>query len=220
MTTEVIKIDADRWEAVMDAVLNSGTRALASDRHLVELLSDHVDAPVRATLRATAGGSGVLVKITIEGAQALMVAQTIHETADGGLDIDGDAEIAVTELGDLWSLLAAELPALPVLRAAASSDNSPTGVRLLLSDPVWMDEQANVLVQVEAWPGSSFGEGGPSEPVRQWVRWWSVLDDRLYDVRFRDGAGVAVERPAGSLAAEFQWALVGALDLRPALWRP
>lgn len=220
MTTEVMHIDADRWEAVMDAVLNSGTRALASDRHLVELLSDHVDAPVRATLRATAGGSGVLAKITIEGSQALMVAQTIRETSDGGLDIDGNAEIVVTEVAELWSLLAQELPALAVLRAAGTSDTAPTGVRLSLSDPVWMDEQANVLVKVEAWPGSSFGEGGPSEPVRQWVRWWSVLDDRLYDVRFRDGAGVAVQRPAGSLAAEFQWALVGALDLRPALWRP
>ena len=204
----------------MDAVLNSGTRALASDRHLVELLSDHVDAPVRATLRATAGGSGVLVKITIEGAQALLVAQTIHETAEGGLDIGGDAEIAVTEVGELWSYLAERLPAFPVLRAAASADTAPTGDRLALSDPAWMDEQANVLVQVEAWPGSSFGDGGPAEPVRQWVRWWSVLDDRLYDVRFRDGAGIAVERPAGSLAAEFQWALVGALDLRPVLWRP
>lgn len=219
MTTEVIKLDADRWEAVMDAVLDSGTCALASDRNLVELLSDHVDAPVRATLRATAGGAGVLIKLTIEGAQALMVAQTIHETADGGLDVDRDAEVAVTDIGDLWTLVADQLPALDVLRTAGSADNAPTGVRLPLSDPSWMDEQANVLVQVEAWPGSSFTDG-PSEPVRQWVRWWSVLNDRLYDVRFRDGAGVAVERPAGSLAAEFQWALVGALDLRPALWRP
>ena len=67
------------------------------------------------------------------------------------------------------------------------------------------DEEANLQVVVEAWPT-------PDRPTTIWARLWSVVDGKLLDVRRRDGVVTPVERPAGSVAAELQWALVGAID--------
>jgi hypothetical protein len=99
-----------------------------------------------------------------------------------------------------------------------TSDNAPnpgSGADQVRPAPVLSDEDANLQVIVEAWPTPEWPAPGaptPERPTTIWVRLWSVVDSKLLDIRRRDGEITPVERPAGSVAAELQWALVGAID--------
>jgi hypothetical protein len=66
-------------------------------------------------------------------------------------------------------------------------------------------EDYALQVRVEAWKG---GEA----PLVTWARQWSVIGERLVDVRQEGQRIKLVERPAGTVAAELRWAIVGAID--------
>jgi hypothetical protein len=91
-----------------------------------------------------------------------------------------------------------DTPALDATSAPASSPGHAWPAALA-------DEDANLQVIVEAWPT-------PDRPTTVWGRLWSVVDGKLLDIRRRDGEITPMERPAGSVVAELQWALVGAID--------
>jgi hypothetical protein len=170
--------------------------------------------------------------------RVLLVLHAIAER-DGETVIAPGAELRFVQPENLWAALQAALPPIEALRAPASADAAPTDAAATDSattdaaataatnappnptpddttkpEPsagqVWpaalLDaEDANLQVIVEAWPT-------PERPTTVWGRLWSVVDGKLLDIRRHDGEITPVERPAGSVAAELQWALVGAID--------
>ncbi|MEU4360767.1 hypothetical protein [Promicromonospora sp. NPDC023987] len=184
---------------------------------------------MRATLVATSGDRGSIARLTLLDGRVLLVLHVIADR-DGETVIAPGAELRFVRPEDLWAALQAALPAAAALRApagaaSAAAADSPTPDNLTPDNPtrddtarplttaekVWpaavlADEEANLQVVVEAWPT-------PDRPTTVWARLWSVVDGKLLDVRRRGGETTPVERPAGSVAAELQWALVGAIGV-------
>lgn len=208
MAGRILELDAKQWAAVTaEARDGGGTTAVGT------ALAEHLGAPVRATLIATSGSSGTVTRLTLIGDHALLVIQVIAER-DGETFLAPGAELRFATADQLWPALTAALPPFEALRAPASAVPGPAQGSTPSTGPVvdraelvrlLDDEEANLQVSVEAW-------GDSDAPEVVWPRLWSVVDGRLLDVRTDDGAVAPVERPAGSVAAELQWALVGAVD--------
>lgn len=208
MAGRILELDARQWAAVTaEARDGGGSTAVGT------ALAEHLGAPVRATLISTSGSNGTVTRLTMIEDRVLLVIQVITER-DGETLLAPGAELRFATVDELWPALTAALPPFEALRAPASAVPSgavgtpasagpvPDRAQLLrLLD----DEQANLQVTVEAWRGAE-------QPSVVWPRLWSVVDGRLLDIRTDDGEVAPVERPAGSVAAELQWALVGAVD--------
>lgn len=220
----ILRLDAEQWATVQEQAREGGGGTAVGTA-----LAEHQKAPVRATLVATSGDRGSTARLTLVDGRVLLVLQAIAER-DGETVIAPGAELRFVQPENLWAALQAALPPIAALRAPASAVGAP------LTDPASADaadatdsptsadptkprpsadqawpataldhEEANLQVIVEAWPT-------PERPTTVWARLWSVVDGKLLDVRRRDGAITPTKRPAGSVAAEFQWALVGAID--------
>lgn len=216
----ILQLDAEQWSTVQEQAREGGGGTAVGTA-----LADHQHAPVRATLIATSGGRGSIARLTLLDGRILLVLQTIADR-DGETVAPPGAELRFVQPENLWAALQAALPQFEVLRAPASAvgavsadaapgptlDDAPgpaAGSGAAGTDKVWPaaildDEEANLQVIVEAWPT-------PERPTTVWARLWSVVDGKLLDVRRRDGEITPMERPAGSVAAELQWAVVGAI---------
>jgi hypothetical protein len=220
----VLRLDAEQWAEVQRQAREGGGGTAVGTA-----LAQHQEAPVRATLVATSGSRGSAARLTLVDDRALLVLHAIAER-DGETVIAPGAELRFVRPENLWAALQAALPPVDALRAPASA--TATAAPLATAAPaagapevptsegatgpgpgvgkVWPaatvdHEGANLQVVVEAWPT-------PDRPTTVWARLWSVVGGKLLDVRTRDGEIAPVERPAGSVAAELQWALVGAID--------
>lgn len=208
MAGRILELDAKQWAAVRAEALDGGGATAVGTA-----LAEHLSAPVRATLVSTSGSTGTVTRLTMVGDRVLLVMQVIAER-DGETRLAPGAELRFATADELWPALTPALPPFEVLRAPASAVPGPAQGATPSSGPVGDqaellrlldDEQANLQVTVEAWRDGD-------APVKVWPRLWSVVDGKLLDVRTDDGELAPVERPAGSVAAELQWALVGAAD--------
>ncbi|MEU4385250.1 hypothetical protein [Promicromonospora sp. NPDC023805] len=200
---KTLRVEADAWTRLQESARGG------SDDGLAGILAEHLIAPVKALLVTTQGDRGVRTRLTMVRGELVLVTQRMA-LVDGETRIEPGAQITFSDPEALWPALARTLPDMSVLRAPADAvanepdrrltDLTPEGVAELLGR-----EEANLQVSVEA-----YREGGV--PAVQWGRLWSVVDGRLIDVRTRDGEVRLVERPAGSVAKELRWALVGAVD--------
>jgi hypothetical protein len=186
-----------------------------------DLLVRHGSARVRASLVATAGSRGSVARASLVGEEALVILQAIVER-DGRVLIEPGAELRLATPRTLWSALQAAIPPLDVLRAPASavghdpgpedSDGTATiSIPGIGDGAPWpgatlADPDAVLQIVVEAWPA-------PDRLASFWSRLWAVTDDTLFDVQRRGGALTRTQRPVGSVAAELQWALAGALSV-------
>lgn len=208
MAGRILELDAKQWAAVTAEARDGGGATAVGTA-----LAEHLGAPVRATLISTSGSSGTVTRLTMVGERVLLVIQVIAER-DGETFLAPGAELRFATVDELWPALTAALPPFEALRAPASAvpgggegtspSSSPAGDRAELIR-LLDGEQANLQVTVEAWRNAE-------APAVVWPRLWSVVDGKLLDVRTDDGELAPVERPAGSVAAELQWALVGAVD--------
>jgi hypothetical protein len=208
MAGRILELDAKQWAAVTaEARDGGGSTAVGT------ALAEHLGAPVRATLISTSGSNGTVTRLTMIGDRVLLVIQVITER-DGETFLAPGAELRFATVDELWPALTAALPPFEALRAPASAVPSGAVGTPPSSGPVadraellrlLDDEQANLQVTVEAWRETE-------KPSVVWPRLWSVVDGKLLDIRTDDGEVAPVERPAGSVAAELQWALVGAVD--------
>lgn len=205
---KILNLPEPHWEEIVTRALAATTgdqlRAGEPDP-VVAGVAEHLSAPVRAVFLATSGNDGVLVRFSLVSDRVLVVAQPVRERS-GRIGLVGKARLIFAEPTESWEAIAGLLPPLASLRApaAASAGAESEGEIVPLDAAMWATEQANLQVRVEAWRGA--------EPPVVWGRWWSVVDGRLYDIRRRSGEFAAVERPEGSVAAEFEWALTGAID--------
>lgn len=183
----------------------------------VDLLVRHGSAPVRASLVATAGSRGSIARASLVDDEALVIVQAIAER-DGRILIEPGAELRLASPQTLWPALQAAIPPLDALRAPANavghdprpedSDRTDTAFDDGAPWPGTTLDDADAVLQVvvEAWLT-------PDRLARFWSRLWSVTDDTLFDVQRRDGTLTRTQRPAGSVAAELQWALAGAMGV-------
>ncbi|MEV0894696.1 hypothetical protein [Promicromonospora sp. MEB111] len=208
MAGRILELDAKQWAAVTAEARDGGGATAVGTA-----LAEHLGAPVRATFISTSGSNGTVTRLTMIGDRVLLVIQVIAER-DGETFLAPGAELRFATADELWPALTAALPPFEALRAPASAVPGPaqgsepgTGPVADRAELIRLldDEQANLQVSVEAW-------GTSDAPQVVWPRLWSVVDGKLLDVRTDDGAPAPVERPAGSVAAELQWALVGAVD--------
>jgi hypothetical protein len=122
----------------------------------------------------------------------------------------------------LWSALQAAIPPLHVLRAPANA----VGHQSAPGDTGRSEFQAGPDIDHGApWPGTTFDDADAVRQIvveawltldrlaRFWSRLWAITDDTLFDVQRRDGTLTRTQRPAGSVAAELQWALAGAMGV-------
>ncbi|WP_265522047.1 hypothetical protein [Oerskovia flava] len=193
-------------------------------------LGQHLLAPVRASLRATAGPVAATTRLSLVDDRVLLVHDAVRgEPGPRELDVtqlSGHVDVVLVTVDDLWPALRRLLPPVEQLTAppapgGASSESTRTvlgradaerlrsGEGLAGLPPAARalaeDEEASLVVVVEAWPT-------PSAPTVVWSRWWSVASGRLLDVQLRDAEVELVERAPGAVAAELRWALVGAID--------
>ncbi|GAA4693212.1 hypothetical protein APR04_002225 [Promicromonospora umidemergens] len=150
-----------------------------------------------------------------------MIVQAITER-DGRVLIEPGAELRLASPQTLWPALQVALPPLDVLRAPANAvghettpgdtdrSDSPAGTDIDDGAP-WPgttldDADAVLQIVVEAWPA-------PGRLASFWSRLWAVDGDTLFDVERRADTLTRTPRPAGSVAAELQWALAGALSV-------
>ncbi|MBK8460843.1 MAG: hypothetical protein IPL43_12215 [Micropruina sp.] len=204
-----MRLDAEQWASVVAraqaAAIGDAEKAGEPDS-LVAAVAQHLVAPVRASLVATAGRLGTMTRLTLVDDRALLVTQPMAEQA-GETRVDGEVQLVFAKPDEIWTAIASALPPLAALRAPAAAA-APAEAVALAADQVAAlleREQANVQVRVEAWREAT-------QPAVVWGRLWSVVDDRLLDVRTSEGALKVTERPFGSVAAELQWALVGAVE--------
>ncbi|WP_369374811.1 hypothetical protein AB1046_09905 [Promicromonospora sp. Populi] len=206
MAGRILELDAKQWAAVTAEARDGGGATAVGTA-----LAEHLGAPVRASLISTSGSSGTVTRLTMVGERVLLVIQVIAER-DGETFLAPGAELRFATVDELWPALTPALPPFEALRAPASSvpalgtppaagSTSDRAELIRLLD----DEQANLQVTVEAWRDSD-------APSVVWPRLWSVVDGKLLDIRTDDGEIAPVVRPAGSVAAELRWALVGAVD--------
>lgn len=218
--SRTLRVETSEWQR-----LRRAARAGAEDG-VAGVLADHLAAPVKAQFVTTAGDRGTRSRLTMIGGQAVLVTQRIASVGTDTVTEPG-AQITFTGPDALWTAIARTLPDTPLLRAPATA--AGTGDHTLDLTPEaalrLLDRETYALrVRVEAWasPAAPSSEDadpipdpGPEErrtPLILWNRLWSVVDDRLIDVRTDDGDPLLVERPAGSVEKELRWALTGALD--------
>lgn len=200
--SRTLRVETEEWQQ-----LQQDARADATDG-VAGILADHLAAPVKVLLVTTAGDRGVRDRLTMVGGQAVIVTQRMA-AVEGETRVEPGAQITFTGPDELWSSLARTLPDTELLRAPASAavdDDQPLDLPLADAQALLGREECNLRVQVEAWRGGD-------TPVMVWGRLWSVVDDRLIDIRTDDGELRLVERPAGSVAKELRWALTGAIDV-------
>ncbi|MBE1874233.1 hypothetical protein [Myceligenerans pegani] len=185
--SETLQVETEEWRRLVRAARAGATDGVAG------ILADHLDAPVRALLVTTAGGRGVRSRLTLVGGRAVTVTQRI-ESVEGGTRVEPGVRITVSDGDELWRSLAATLP-----------DSEPPSTQADDADHLLGPEESNLRVRVDAWRGSD-------RPVMVWDRLWSVVDDRLMDVRTDGDELRLLERPAGSAAEELRSALTEALD--------
>ncbi|MGI5190210.1 hypothetical protein ACQEVI_18885 [Promicromonospora sp. CA-289599] len=209
----------DRSPSSMPPVKESGAAVFRVGQRVapspVDILVRHGSAPVRASLVATAGSRGSVARASLVGDEALVIVQAIAER-DGRVLIEPGAELRLAAPQTLWSALQAAIPPLDVLRAPANAvGHDPRPEDSDRTDTAFDDgapwrgatlDGADAVLQivVEAWPT-------PDLLARFWSRLWAVTDDTLFDVQRRGGTLTRTQRPAGSVAAELQWALAGAM---------
>ena len=198
------------------AVFRVGPKVMPSP---VDLLVRHGSAPVRASLVATAGDRGSVARASLVGGEALVILQAISER-DGRVLIEPGAELRLATPQTLWPALQAAIPPLDVLRAPANAVGhgprredadqtakvSTPGIDDGAPWPGATLADAVLQIVVEAWPT-------PDRPTSVWSRLWTVADETLFDVQRRDGTLTRTPRPAGSVAAELQWAIAGAISV-------
>lgn len=215
----------DRGPDSMPPVEESGAAVFGVGQRIapspVDLLVRHGSAPVRASLVATAGSRGSVARASLVGEEVLVIFQAIAEH-DSRVLIEPGAELRLATPQTLWAALQAAIPPLDLLRAPAKAaghepapgHSSRSGIDLghgIDNGAVWPGarlDDADVVLQivVEAWPT-------PDRLAGFWSRLWAVADGILFDVQRRDGTLTRTPRPAGSVAAELQWALAGAMSI-------
>lgn len=206
----VMRLAAVDWADVVNraqAAARGDASSAGDPDPLVAAVAQHLTAPVRASVVATAGKVGTMTRVTLVADRALLVTQPIAERA-GTLRPADQVEVVFATPDEIWPALAARLPTLDALRTSRIAARSSSKRPILEGEPaveLLAHEQANAQVTVEAWRRTD-------GPAVVWARLWSVIDGRLYDVRSDDGQIRMAEREAGSVASEWQWALVGALD--------
>lgn len=197
--TQVVRLTAAKWAEL----LRQAESAEGGDA-FVTAVAEKLRAPVRGTLLAVRGDVGAATRLLLTGDRALLVTEPVAQRG-GDIARSGDVQLSFVPVAELWPAIAAVLPPLEQLRAAAVA--ASRGREVATAEPATAlleREEANLQVRVEAWPG-------PESPSRVWARLWSVVDGRLLDVRTADGRVRLMERPAGAVAAELEWALAGAL---------
>lgn len=228
-----VRLDADHWADVL-ARAGSTVAGSANGTGPIGTVSRHITAPVRARLVASAGSRGSVTRLSIVGSEVLMVLQAT--VARGGQTVvEPGAELRLCDPETLWDALQAGLPPSALVRAPAAvgyptapakggsvsgeapvepssdrtmgvSDIPHPGAALVHDETAIAEESIGLLVTVEAWPTSA-------QPTAVWMRRWSVVDDALLDIRTSGGRITRTSRPAGSVAAELQWALAGAIGV-------
>lgn len=202
-------LSAEEWTTAVtraEAAAAGDAAGAGEPDPLVAAIAQHLLAPVRIQLIATAGERGTATRVTIVDDRVLLVTQPLAEV-DGQIAVGGEAQLAFARPEGIWPAIAETLPPLQAFQlgrpepGAADREIPASEANGLLAR-----EQANLQVRVEAWQEVTV-------PARVWARLWSVVDGRLLDVRTRQGELRVTERPAGSVAAELEWALVGALDV-------
>lgn len=237
-TIQSVRLNGEQWAAALAQVSTLSTDVPSSTSPVgepaaafragpkdtpspVDLLLRHGSAPVRASLVATAGSRGSIARASLVDDEALVIVQAIAER-DGRILIEPGAELRLASPQTLWPALQAAIPPRDVLRAPAnavghqstsggtSRSGSQAGTDIDDGAPwpgVTLDDADAVLqVVVEARPG-------PGRLAGFWSRLWAVAGDTLFDVERRDGTLTRTPRPAGSVAAELQWALAGAMSI-------
>jgi hypothetical protein len=170
----------------------------------------HLNAPIRAEVLVTVGADGRLIRWSTTGVETLTISQPLAEV-DGRIAAAGapTAKFGVLEEG--WAAIAALIPSGTAFDVA---EVGPTSAEAEVAVPIQElqsgREQGSLQLRVEAWTS-------PGEPARMWGGWWFLVDDRLYQVRRRGEEWVGVVRPDGSVAAEFTWAITGAIELLTSL---
>ncbi len=205
--TQSIAMEGLSWQDVMGRVSALADRDAegAEDVDPVAVaVAQHLLAGVRAFVVATHGDEGVAIRYSKVGPQALVVVQPITRR-DDHIAAVGDPTFRMVHASQAWQAIAGYLPQAAIFGASVI-EGSFQGRDLAPGDDGWANEVANLQMSVEAWPT-------PERPVRSWAHWWSVIGEHLYDLRLRDGSWIGVERPRGSVAAEFEWAVAGATDV-------
>lgn len=212
--SRTLRADARAWERLQEEARAGAPEGVAG------ILADHLSARVRASLVVASGDKSVRLRLTMVGEQIVLVARRMVRVPgpDGEeTRIEPGAQVTFTGPDELWPSIAQTFPETPLLRTPAPQTPNVPDQRLDLSPDemtaLLEAETANLRVQVEAWPEPSGDRDGADQPDRVWARSWSVVRERLLDVRSEDGRPVLVERPAGSVAVELRWALVGAVAL-------
>lgn len=240
-TIRSVHLNGEQWAAALAQVSTRTAGALGSASPVeepatafragangapspVDLLRRHSSAPVRASLVATAGTRGSVARASLVGDEALVIVQAIAER-DSRVLIEPGAELRLASPQTLWSALQAAIPPFDALRAPANAvghestpgdtGRSESQVDTDIDDGApWPgatldDADAVLQIVVEAWPV-------PGRLASFWSRLWAVAGDTLFDVERRNDTLTRTPRPAGSVAAELQWALAGALSVNAA----
>lgn len=203
--SKVIRLAAAEWADLLAGGARGSLLLDEESRGVEATVAAMVQAPVRATLLATAGDTGAATRLMLSGDQVLLVTEPVSPR-EGQIVASGEVQLTFVDAAGLWPAIAAVLPGLEALRAPAVAGSggteiagSPESIEALLQG-----EEANLQVRVEAWPDAESAS-------RVWGRLWSVVDGRLLDVRSSGGRLRLRERPPGAVAAELEWALAGAL---------
>ncbi|MGV8907371.1 MAG: hypothetical protein ACOH1Y_00170 [Propionicimonas sp.] len=205
----VVRLSAEEWASAVNhaeaAAIGDEVGAGDADS-LVAAVAQHLVAPVRASFIATSGQAGTITRLTLVEDRALLVTQPIAE-GDGETRFSGDVQVVFAGADEVWAAVSSTLAPIPALRAPASASAAKELEVVPAGDVTGLleREQANLQVRVEAWRVAA-------RPAVVWARLWSVVDDRLLDVRSADGELTVVERGYGAVAAELEWALVGAVE--------
>lgn len=187
-------------------------------------------ASARGLLVARHGSVTGRTRVTIAGTRALVT----HERLREDIGASGEAEtlrsatvdLVLTDIDSVLDVTRSFLPSVDPVRALpnpadrvgdepvvlgpgalSALEGLPFTAGLLppLAAHLIEDEEAMVAMLVEAWPT-------PDRATSVWSKLWAVGAERLVRIELRAGTAVLTERPAGDVLAEFQGALVGALD--------
>ena len=197
---EQVEGPAIDWVAVLREATGEDDQATARRAAM------HLIAPVRAEVMVTVGSVGRLIRWSMTGRETLTVSQPLAEV-DGRVAAAGTPTARFGVMEDGWAAMAALIPpgtSFGVTEPGPASNDAEVAVpiQMLLNG----QEQGNLQLRVEAW-------ATPEQPARMWGGWWVSVDDQLYQLRRRGEDWVGLVRPAGSVAAEFTWAITGAIDL-------
>lgn len=193
-------LSGDAWGRAVDAA-----RAGRDGDELVAEVARQLAAPVRGTIVASRGDVQTTTRLTLCGEHALLVTQAGRRAADGRQRFAPERQVTVAAVEDLWAALTEAIPPVDVLRAPAHGGADRGAVVARGAQGVALVDAADARLDlvVEAYDGEV--------PCEVWARAWAVVDDRLLDLRSGDGELVVRERTPGAVAAELEWALVGAV---------